>query len=165
MKNKYLIIIGIVVILLIIVAVLLTRKDEDHKPVEVSKIKSFEFGYTVGYAMWSNVRYRMDCELDGCNVIIKLNGVPEEEQVEGVVGKEQSARIEELLAKYSIGNWNGFNKSDKYVLDGDSFHLYVHFENEDSISASGYMMYPKNYREFKNEIDSFFDELKKIIEK
>lgn len=164
MKNKYWIIIGVVVIALIILVVLLTRKDEDHKPVEVSKLKSFEFGYSVGYAMWSNVRYRMDCELDGCNVTIKLNGVPEEEQVSGVVGKEQATRIEEILTKYNIGKWNGFDKVDKYVLDGDSFHLYVHFENEDSINASGYMMYPKNYSEFKNEVDSFFAELIKIIE-
>ena len=159
MKNKYWIIIGVIVILLIVVAVLLTRKDEDHKPVEVSKIKSFEFGYTVGYAMWSDVRYRMDCELDGCNVIIKLNGVTEEEQVEGVVGKEQSARIEELLAKYNIGNWNGFNKSDKYVLDGDSFSLSINYENNENISASGYMSWPDNYREVKDYLDSILGSL------
>lgn len=164
MKNKYLIFILIGVVILIVTAILLCR-PKDERPTEIGKIKSFDYGYSVGYAMWSNVKYKIDCEADGCNAVIKLNGVPEEEQVETVVDRNIATRIEEIMTKYKVGKWNGFNKSDKYVLDGNSFHLYVHFENGDSISASGYMMWPKNYREFKSEIDALFEEVLAIQNK
>ena len=51
---------------------------------------------------------------------------------------------------------NGFNKSDRYVLDGNSFSLSISMNNDEYVSASGYMKWPKNYKEVKEELITFF---------
>ena len=50
-------------------------------------------------------------------------------------------------------------KYDKDVLDGSSFNLYVKTDNDLSVEASGYMKWPKNYREVRGELESFFKSL------
>ena len=60
-----------------------------------------------------------------------------------------------------ISSWNGFSKSDHNVLDGNSFSLYLRMKDDNTVEASGYMRWPKNYEEVKGELISLFDEYKK----
>ena len=41
-------------------------------------------------------------------------------------------------------------------MDGNSFSLTVRMKNDDYISATGYMMWPKNYSNVKSELDNIF---------
>ena len=66
-------------------------------------------------------------------------------------------KLEAILKQFEVGKWEGFQKSDKRVLDGDSFDLAVWFDDKTSIHASGYMKWPKNYREFRDAIDALFE--------
>ena len=61
-----------------------------------------------------------------------------------------------ILKKYGVGSWNGFNKRNKHVLDGNSFSLSVCM-GEEEIDASGYMRWPKNYADFTNAVRQLFD--------
>lgn len=72
------------------------------------------------------------------------------------MNQEDVKKVEELCKKYSLASWNGFDGNNKNVYDGDSFYLSIDFEDA-SISAEGYMKYPKNYSEF-------MDDLQKILQ-
>ena len=87
---------------------------------------------------------------------IKPNNVPEEETKEFELNENQILEVINILNKYDVFNWDGFHKNNKNVLDGDSFNLNLYTKNKDNISASGYMMWPKNYLNVKNELDNYF---------
>lgn len=153
MKKVLFIIIALLIIIVVILLVV-----NNLKMVEVGEFKYFKFSYSTGYAINSSVSYSIKLE-DKYYATIKLDGVSEEDAVIVEVDDNTIDKIINILKKYHVERWNGFNKSNKYVLDGNSFNFYVRMKNDDSISASGYMKWPKNYRNVKEELDSIFTEL------
>ena len=127
------------------------------KKVEIKKIKSFSFGYSVSMMMNGNVAYDYKCG-ERCLISIKPNEVNGDDPEIVEVDESFGEKIEEILKKYEVNKWDGFNKTDSRVLDGNSFHLSVSMEDNQSISASGYMMYPKDYGKFSGEIESLFEQ-------
>ena len=77
------------------------------------------------------------------------------------ITKKEVKKIENILKKYEVYKWDGFNKSDQNVLDGNSFDISIILKNKETIRAYGYMKYPNNYREVKNELDNIFMEIYK----
>ena len=128
-------------------------KEED---LDVEKIKSFYITYSNGYAMNSYTRYELRLEDGKYLAEIKPYGVSEEDLLEIEVDKSVIDKIAEVLKKYEVNKWNGFDKTDQGVLDGDSFSLSVGLEDNKSISAHGYMMWPEHYRDVVSEISSIF---------
>ena len=159
MKTKYIILIicGIVlfVILLFVLAVLLLPKDK-----KIENITHLRFTYTTGYHMNASVSYEMDLNDDKYIVKVKPTDIPEEETKEYEISKDKVKEIENKLNEYKVSRWNNFHKSDKYVLDGDSFSMNIRFNDQD-ISASGYMMWPTNYREVRSYLDTTLGSLYK----
>lgn len=88
--------------------------------------------------------------------IIKPYGISEEDELKVIVDKDIMDNIEGILRKYHVEEWNGFNKVNKNVLDGDDFSLSVKMVNDEEIYASGYMSWPKNYRNVIDGIDEIF---------
>ncbi len=125
----------------------------------ISNIKHFSFSYTVGYAMNARVRYEIDYDNNEYKTSIIPNGIPDEDKLEIIINKEVIDRIEQVLNKYNISKWNGFDKVDKNVLDGDSFSLYLRMQNDKTIEASGYMKWPEDYGKVRSELDSIFMEI------
>jgi len=152
MKIKYILLILFIVLIIGIIIFICCLKKEK---IEIGKFKYFEFGYSNGYAMNSNILYRVDCD-DKCIAKIKPNGVSDEDAIEVEINSDEISKLIKILKKYKIESWNGFKKSDRNVMDGDSFHLYMRMNNNDYISASGYMRWPKNYSNVRGELDSFF---------
>ena len=157
MKNKIfiLIIIGIVILTTIVVLCIIFRP----KKVEISEIKSMHFSYSNGYSAYAYSTYDLDYKDGKYIASIKPDGIPDSEAREISVDKDFVKKIESILSKYDVGGWDGFRESDKYVLDGDSFSLSVYFVDKTSISASGYMRWPKNYSSVKEELSKLFMDL------
>ena len=132
-------------------------EDNDEK-IFISNIESLRLTYSEGYAMNAYITYELDCKDDN-KARIKLYGVPEEDAVEVTVSDETVKEIEDILNKYNVGSWDGFKKSDRNVLDGDSFSFKLVFDNGKDIYATGYMKYPKNYNEVEYELDNIFKNL------
>lgn len=153
MKNKLIVLILIVLVIILIISLVLRKK------VEIKDIDYFSFSYTNGYAINSNVLYELNYKDYKYIAIIKPNEVSEEDKKTVVVKEDTIKRIEDVLKKYNVQNWNNFSKFDKNVLDGDSFTLNIKLKNGQTISANGYMKWPKNYNEVKNELDIIFMEL------
>lgn len=70
--------------------------------------------------------------------------------------------IERLAEKYSIAKWDGFNKTSKMALDGDSFGLSVKYASGKTVKARGYVLFPKGLIQFKSELIDIRD---KAVEK
>ena len=161
MKLKGLIwfIVILLIIFVIMYVIYLIKKDKgDNTPVvnEIKDIKEIDYSYSVGYAMNAYYKYDLLCE-DKCTIKIKPNGYPEEDTKEYEVDDESINKIIDILKKYEVYKWDGYSKSDKNVLDGDSFTFIVRFKDGSSIHASGYMMWPDNYRNVKNELEEIFN--------
>lgn len=128
---------------------------------KIEDIKNFSFTYSQGYAMNSYTRYNIqqDKESNTYTATVKPYGIAEEDAKTFKLSKDKIKELEDILNKYNVSKWNGFNKSDSGVLDGDSFSLSIAMENGESIRASGYMMWPENYRNVRDELKVLFDNI------
>ena len=107
--------------------------------------------------MYANCVYDLKCEEDKCMLTIKPNGFPEEDARTYDVDDKSIKEVINILNKYEVSKWDGFQKSDKNVLDGNSFSFSLTTKDGKNISASGYMMWPDNYGIVKNELKMIFD--------
>ncbi len=155
MKMKYAVIIIVVLLTISLLILILCNKKEKEK---IESISSLSFYYTNGYAINSDIRYEIDCK-DKCIAIVKPYGKSDDEKIEVEINKETLNEIIDVLNKYDVIKWNGFSKSDHDVLDGDSFSMHFTYNDGKRVSASGYMMWPENYREVQKELDSIFKEI------
>lgn len=61
--------------------------------------------------------------------------------------------VENLIQKKEIWRWDGYDEVDPNVMDGDGFSLYVEYDNDYSIDASGSNEFPKGYGDFSDELN------------
>ena len=127
------------------------------KEVKITSIQEFRFFYTQGYSINAEVIYSLKCN-DTCEIEIKPYLEEPEKTHKIIVEKDFKEKLESILRTYHVGRWNGFNKNNPYVLDGDSFSMNITFQDGTNIFASGYMEWPKQYRKVKEEIDALFNE-------
>lgn len=155
MKARYilLLILLIVIIILVIVRISIYKK----KSITIKNIKSFTYSGNRGNMINANYSYKISKENEKYKASIKKWG--EEKPIELELSKEKVEELENLLNKYNVSSWNGFEKNNKYVLDGDGFYLGITLTTGEDITASGYMMHPNNYREVDVALDKFFLDL------
>ena len=151
--KKILIVLTIIILLSIggiIIMFSIKRK------VDIVNITKLHLSYSTSTMMNGNVIYEIEYKDNKYNLHIKPNMVPDEEAIDTEISKEDILKIEEILNKYKVYKWDGFQKSDKYVLDGNSFSFWVYFDEDKDIHASGYMMYPDNYGNVESELENIF---------
>ena len=153
MREKMIVLIVLLVIVIILLFIF-------KKSPEITTIKRLYFTYTNGYAINSYVIYELNCD-DKCTVKIKPLGEDEEDAKEYNISKKDLERIEKVLKDNHVEKWNGFNKNDKNVLDGDSFSMSITTREGEEIDAHGYMKWPTNYGEVKTELDKIFEDIRK----
>ena len=129
------------------------------KKAKIGDITVFRYHFTNGYARYAYTDYELERKDGGYTARRKPSGVPDEKADVFTVDAAFAEKLKAILKEYGVGSWNGFNKSDKHVLDGNSFSLTVYM-GEEEISAHGYMRWPKNYREFKEAVTALFEGLK-----
>lgn len=155
MKLKY-IIIGLIIVIIGVCCYLILGNKKRIKDEELDSVRSFYMTYSNGYMINAYTRYQLNIKDDKYIAEIKPYGVAEEDKLEIEVEKKVLDEITEVLKKYHVSKWDGFNKSDHGVLDGDSFSLSIYLNDDKSIQASGYMMWPENYRNVRDEISEIF---------
>ena len=157
MKDKSIFIILIVIIFLLVLCFLMFNRR--GKNVFVSDLKSFSFSYSTGTMIYARVRYEISLKNNKYSVTIYQNGVSDDEIKEFTVSEDFISKLEEILNKYEVSKWDGFDKSNKYVLDGNSFSLNVYFMDDKNVNASGYEEWPSNYNNVRSELDNLFSSL------
>lgn len=149
MKKYYILVIILIIILLFCYFFINKNKNKSIKNIE-----SFEFRYSNGYTINSDVRYTIKCNKNNCYLNTKLSGTEEENNLE--LSQKCLKNIENILNKYNVSSWNNFNKSNKYVMDGNSFSINIKMQDGKKISAQGYEKWPKYYKQVKEELDNIF---------
>lgn len=158
MKDKILWII-IALITLIVLGVILVFTAKKTTVSSIESLKSMHLSYSNGYSAYAYTRYDLYKKDDGYYLDIKPYGVPEDDVQTVKADEETVKKVLEVLNKYNVSKWDGFHKSDKYVLDGDSFSFSLYTEDDKNISASGYMEWPDNYSDVKQGIDDLLSPL------
>ena len=159
MKTKYIVLIisGVLLLLLILLILVLLLLPKDKK---IENVTHLRFSYTTGYHMNASASYEIDLIDDKYILKVKPTDLPEESAKEIELNKKQVLEIENKLNEYHVSRWNNFHKNNQYVLDGDSFSINIK-SNDLEISASGYMMWPNNYREVRSYLDTTLGSLYK----
>lgn len=145
----------LLVIILLLIGGLIILFSIKRK-VDIVNITKLHLSYSTSTMMYGNVIYEIELKDNKYNLHIKPNMVPDEEAIDTEISKDDMLKIEEILNKYKVYKWNGFQKSDKYVLDGNSFSFWVYFDEDKDIHASGYMIYPDNYGNVESELENIF---------
>lgn len=128
----------------------------------VTDIKSFHFSYQVGNYMNGSVSYELKLQEDGSYLAtVKPNQVAPEQADSYVVDKAFADELAAFLREHKVQRWNGFQKSNKHVLDGNGFSFSLWTTEDKNISASGYMRWPRGYDEVKAGIEAIFAKLGK----
>ncbi len=70
-------------------------------------------------------------------------------------------QLTQLYKDCHLAAWDGFNKTDEYVLDGSGFSLSIAFKDGQSLCASGSNCTPDGYNDFRKKMDELFSPLKK----
>ena len=122
-------------------------------------LESFHFSYSTGNMMNASVSYDLSFENGVYTATVKPNLVPEEEAVVCVVEESFVQELEAFLQEMRVERWNGFRRVNKRVLDGQSFRFSYRTREGKNVSASGYMSWPRKYKEVKSGIESIFGKL------
>ena len=150
MKMKWVLIILVIIIVIVVVCAVnqLSKKKEIHT------MKEFYYSSSGGMAYNGNTYYKIKCK-EKCILDVKLPYKIEKRNI--VISDDIVNQIIDVLNQYQVSTWDGFDKNDKNIMDGDSFTLKVSFDDKYSISAHGYMKVPKNYRDVISHISSILD--------
>ena len=161
MKNKMKFLIIFLIIFLITILLIIFLKPNNKKQEKIKEIKdidSFSFYYSNGYAINSDIRYKIECDTE-CIATIKPYGISEEDQKIVEVSSNIIDKLLDIFNEYEIIKWDGFDRYAKDVLDGDSFSFYLKTKDGIKINASGYMLWPDNYRLVRDKIDNIFNNI------
>jgi hypothetical protein len=128
---------------------------------KITGIKSFELSVNENNMIHGYVHYVLRKTDDGYIANIKPVNIDPDECHDFPVEESKVEELIGILNTYEVSKWDGFDKVDKRILDGRSFTLSVWINDEDNISAHGYMKYPNNYKEVRKALDEFFGGLNK----
>lgn len=121
-----------------------------------SGIKSFEYSYN-GSIGGNNYSYKVKTE-DGKCVLTYYSMVHHDYgDMVMEIPSDFYAKLNELYLSHRLKRWDGFHKSNRFVLDGDGFSLYMTFMDKKSLSASGTNSFPRGYGDFKSDMDELFE--------
>ena len=158
MKKILYTVIPVVLIILLTILLVFIFLPDDKKTTKITEIKRFSFEYSEGYAANSYTRYKLECQAK-CIATIKPYGMLEEDIKEYEVNSDFVNKLIDLFNKYEVVSWDGFDRVAKDVLDGDSFSFFLWIQGDIKIEASGYMLWPDNYRIVREEINSLFNSI------
>lgn len=111
-----------------------------------------------GMSYDSHFTYRVGTRREAGRDVFRLMRRQANRIAECALSDADMAALEALLVKRNVAKWNGFSGNAKNVLDGDSFSLSLEFTDGRTVSAGGYMRFPKGYREARDEIWRFLDD-------
>ncbi len=114
------------------------------------------FYYTTGTDINASVNYALTEQEGRYTAVICPRGVSAEHAIVTEVGENFVTEVTSVLLQYHVGRWNGFDRSRKNVLDGNSFTLNAGFTSGKSIHAHGYMWWPKHFRAVRDALDACF---------
>ena len=79
--------------------------------------------------------------------------------IDTIVDEPVLEQLGEIAGKYRLDKWDGFDKDNKRVTDGNNFSLSITLADGKTISAHGSNRFPDGYDDAKQEICELFEDL------
>ncbi len=148
MKKYYLIFIFLLIVMSI--GFYLLKKEK----VKISDEEILNSNNIVLMFRFSNMRssYYYIFTINEVEKSLKSLGYKDEVLFETDLDNEDISKIKNAIVSNRVNTWDGFDKADNRVSDGEMFTLDLKI-NDIKIYANGSNSFPKNYREFKNKIN------------
>lgn len=67
-------------------------------------------------------------------------------------------KVMEIISKYDVFSWDGFDKDNRWVLDGEDFIFNLALSDGTEVYATGSNKFPENYREVFSELEALFED-------
>ena len=143
-----------------------TDGEGENAPVNTSGITSFSYSY-IGSIGGGSYTYSVNAAETGAATLTVEH--MEHRDYGELTGELPDGFLTELYRIYKechIAAWNGFNKYNPHVCDGDGFSLSIGFVDKKSVSAHGSNSFPRGYRNFCEQMEALFKpEVEKLFEK
>lgn len=142
---------------------IIAEKNEIEQPekkeigqMESPEITSFSFSHS-GMSTDLCYSYSVTQKTDGVQLYAELNAG--RSVVDTVIDESVLEELGKIAQKYHLSKWNGFQKTNNMVLDGENFSLSITLADGSSISASGNNAFPDDYADASSEIQTLFSGL------
>ena len=93
----------------------------------------------------------------GWQMVISLIGLDEEYVFP--MAQEDVDRLDAMVHRCGLWEWNGFEKYDLDVCDGEDFQLSIEYADGKCMEARGSNAFPQGYDAAADEINAYFEEL------
>ena len=67
-------------------------------------------------------------------------------------------KVMEIISKYDVFSWDGFDKDNRWVLDGEDFTFKLVLSDGTDVYATGSNKFPNNYRDVFFELEALFED-------
>ena len=129
--------------------------EGDRASANNSGIRSFSYSYNG--SIGGNSFTRTAKAEDG-KTILTLDKMEKHDY--GTMSGEASpgfmSALEKLCADHRVTRWNGFDKYNPHVLDGDGFSLHIKYNNGKNVSAHGSNAQPLGFHKFVSDMTELF---------
>ncbi len=156
MKNKGRFIIAIVLIITACSCFLISCSTVKT----YGELQNFSYGYGSFFGGYFDYTLSTITDDNGNEQIYlryETSNMAKPETKAGFISQSDMKKLNELIQKYKIERWNGFDKSDDEILDGYGFSMRADYENQ-TITARGYERRPLRYSEAHSALVSYFEE-------
>lgn len=122
-------------------------------PAPDASLIHFEYGY--GSYFGGYFTFTMDTTDDGQVHLVAYgsNGVDLDEDL--LTDPSAMENIQNIIESHNISQWNGFDETNKDIMDGASFSLTATYDDGSTITATGYMIFPENFEEAHDELFNY----------
>ena len=132
-----------------------------------AKIRSgsiVEFSFGRGAGMSGSVQYTLKRQDNLALFTVDRTGSLHDkgDDVRKTIDGKYLDRLADIINENKVAEWDGFSGSANGVLDGSGFVLKVKYDDEKTIEAHGYMMFPANYRTVSDKFEELFAEIEQL---
>ena len=155
------IVVAVIITAMIIVGVFLglpytVKKLEEPKNSEITGGIT-DFRYSVG--SWTACEYELEREGDKAHLTVNRYKGSDVEIIDIMVDADCLTELSKIINDNEIYKWNGFDKSDDDIMDGEGFSLSVAYDDGKKIEAHGYMKFPSGYKEGASRLTEYLERL------
>lgn len=125
----------------------------------IASLEYLSYDFTDNMSRYGSGRLEISLKNGVYTAVVKPVDEPDEAARTVRLAPEKVQALVDMLDRYNVGSWDGFNKNNRNVLDGRSFSLYIRKADGQDISAHGYMKWPDHYSEVSGALKDLMKEL------
>lgn len=156
--------IWLLVLLLIACTLLLTVSFLKCQKAKVTQAPVTAFSYSHRGTSYDSI-YSYEVEASGNDYRFRFLPVREEDAQTALMLESDVTALHEIINRFDLWKWHGFNKSASGVLDGAGFTLHILFADGTVIDAHGNNAFPQSHNKALSEIKNLFSKYIKEPEK